>query len=133
MTDQKPMEFSDINSDGPELSCQYIDGVIKRFPESKPTMEYIRTINAQLRHDRDGYAEMYKELRAENERLKPMISERFMVDLVTEWKHFWMNQTQNNEQDRKNYFHRAFGVDANMKYDLANRIVKALRGADEKD
>ena len=74
MTDQKPMEFSDINSDGPELSCQYIDGVIKRFPESKPTMEYIRTINAQLRHDRDGYAEMYKELRAENERLRSLVN-----------------------------------------------------------
>lgn len=53
---------SDIDSDGPELSCPYIDGVIKRFPESANTMEYVRTINSQLRHDRDGYATMYKEL-----------------------------------------------------------------------
>ena len=117
MTDQKPMEFSDINSDGPELSCQYIDGVIKRFPESKPTMEYVRTINAQLRHDRDGYAEMYKELRAENEIMKNEIkmAREALVDCFR------------------------FAKDGNaVKIELIcdseiKRIDQALRGADEKD
>lgn len=30
-----------------------------------------------------------------------------------------MNQTQNSEADRKNYFDRAFGVDSNMQHHLA--------------
>ena len=70
---------------------------------------------------------------AENERMRSLVNQQSMVEVIMEWKHFWMNQTQNDEQDYKNYLHRAMGVDANMKYDLANRIVKALRGADEKD
>ncbi|WP_413581079.1 hypothetical protein [Bdellovibrio sp. HCB288] len=53
--------------------------------------------------------------------------EKFTEDniakIIMEWKSFWMNQTQNSEEDRKNYFNRAFGVDANMKYDLARRIA----------
>jgi len=127
MTDQKPMEFSDINSDGPELSCQYIDGVIKRFPESKPTMEYIRTINAQLRHDRDGYAEMYKELRAENERLKESVEQLANFD-EKEFKRQWGIRRVGMVMDHGSVngamcFHHWF----------VTPVIKALRGADEKD
>lgn len=51
-------------------------------------------------------------------------SEDRTLEIIREWKHFWMNQTQNSEEDRKNYFDRAFGVDANMMHDLANRIAR---------
>lgn len=57
------------------------------------------------------------------------ISESDVLEAVTQWKHFWMNQTQNSEADRKNYFDRAFGVDSNMKHDLARRIVQKIREA----
>lgn len=50
---------------------------------------------------------------------------RFLT-AITDWKHHWMNQTQNSEEDRKNYFNRAFGVDANMKHDLARRLSVAF-------
>lgn len=42
------------------------------------------------------------------------------VGVIMEWKTFWMNQKQNNDADYKNYLHRAIGVDANMKYHLAD-------------
>ena len=38
-----------------------------------------------------------------------------------------MNQTQNGEADRMNYFNRAFGIDANMIYSLAEKIYQALQ------
>lgn len=63
-------ELSDINSDGPELSCPYIDGVIKKYPDTATTLEYVRTINSQLRYDRNGYAEMYNEIKKEIDELK---------------------------------------------------------------
>lgn len=68
--EKEELVLSDINTDGPELSCPYIDGVIRRFPETKATMEYIRTINAQLRHDADGYKTMYLELKSQLEEIK---------------------------------------------------------------
>lgn len=44
------------------------------------------------------------------------------LKIIEDWKMFWMNQTQNSEADRKNYFNRAMGVDANMKHHLADMI-----------
>ena len=48
------------------------------------------------------------------------------IKIIEKWQCFWMNQTQNNEADRKNYFHRACGVDANMKYHLAGLVADDL-------
>jgi phosphoglucomutase len=39
--------------------------------------------------------------------------------IIESWQFIWMNQTQNSEADRKNYFGRALGVDANMRHSLA--------------
>lgn len=122
MTDQKPRGFSDINSDGPELSCQYIDGVIKRFPESKTTMEYIRTINAQLRYDRDGYAEMYKELRAENELLDLKLNA--YISGVDQLNNIWL------EHGCEKSSSTCLACKAHNA--VHGRIDKSLRGADEK-
>lgn len=58
--------------------------------------------------------------------LTPKFDEEFFLKIVEEWKHYWMDQTQNSEADRENYFSRAFGVDANMKHDLARRLAKKV-------
>ena len=52
-------------------------------------------------------------------------SEEFIVGIITEWKHAWMDVNGTDDKDRANYSRRASGVDANMKYDLARRIIKA--------
>lgn len=49
-----------------------------------------------------------------------------IVKVIEKWKAFWMNQTQNSEADYKNYLHRALGVDANMKYHLADKVWEAV-------
>jgi hypothetical protein len=54
------------------------------------------------------------------------LTEHQILEAIRKWKYFWMNQTQNSEADRANYFHRAFGVDSNMAHDLAHRIHKLL-------
>ena len=45
------------------------------------------------------------------------------LKIIQEWKWYWMNQTQNSEADYLNYQRRAHGIDANMKYDLADRLA----------
>lgn len=42
--------------------------------------------------------------------------------LAREWEAFWMNQTQNSEEDHDNYFRRAASVDANMIHHLGEMI-----------
>ena len=49
-----------------------------------------------------------------------------ILKTIVECKHFWMNQRQNDERDFQNYFHRAAGIDSNMKHDLARRIDKLI-------
>ena len=48
------------------------------------------------------------------------------MHVVTEWQSFWMNQKENSEADYQNYFHRALGVDANMRHHLADKINEQL-------
>lgn len=38
------------------------------------------------------------------------------LKVIEEWKHAWMHESD--------YFERAFGIDANMKHDLARRLVR---------
>ena len=51
----------------------------------------------------------------------------YFLAVVCNWKVFWMNQTQNGEEDQMNYFNRAFGVDSNMKHNLADRITETVQ------
>lgn len=57
------------------------------------------------------------------------IAEEIAKQLVDKWQYFWMNQRQNSEQDFKNYFRRALGVDANMKAHLYHLLAQAIREA----
>lgn len=52
------------------------------------------------------------------------LTEEFFLNVVDEWKMFWMNQKQNSEDDYQNYFRRALGVDANMMHHLASEMRK---------
>lgn len=54
------------------------------------------------------------------------MSKEEILEVITEWKFFWMNQRQNDERDYKNYLNRASGVDANMKHHLATLLHKKL-------
>lgn len=51
-----------------------------------------------------------------------LVEEKFL-GVIEKWQRSWMNVTGTDEADRKNYFDRAFGIDANMRYDLASRLV----------
>lgn len=44
--------------------------------------------------------------------------------VIDKWLAYWMNQTQNSKEDYDNYFRRAAGVDANMRYHLADLLMK---------
>lgn len=50
--------------------------------------------------------------------------EQKFVQVIEEWKGFWMNQiaVTKDQADHDNYFQRAVGVDANMKYHLAKML-----------
>ncbi len=50
----------------------------------------------------------------------------FFLEIIESWTRYWMNQTQNSESDRANYFRRAFGVDANMRHHLAMKMHVAF-------
>lgn len=51
-------------------------------------------------------------------------TEEELVKIIEDWKFFWMDQ-KFSEEDRKNYFNRSAGIDANMIYSLARRIMEA--------
>lgn len=51
--------------------------------------------------------------------------EDFFLQIIREWKSFWMNQRQNSQADYENYSSRAMGVDANMTHHLASMLSKA--------
>jgi hypothetical protein len=48
-----------------------------------------------------------------------------LLEIILEWKHFWMNQRQNSQADYENYHRRAFGIDANMQHHLATMLLAA--------
>lgn len=58
---------------------------------------------------------------------QPTQAERreFFLKIIREWKHFWMNQTQNSKEDFENYFGRAFGIDSNMTHHLSSKLSEA--------
>lgn len=59
-------------------------------------------------------------------REREKLTKDFFLELVREWKFFWMDQKQNSQADYENYHRRAFGIDANMQHDLAVRLTKRI-------
>lgn len=58
----------------------------------------------------------------QNDWVREILDADEVRQVILDWKHGWMNVTGTDEADRQNYFHRAFGVDANMQYGLARRF-----------
>lgn len=50
-----------------------------------------------------------------------------MEEIIMKWQRSWMDVKGTDEKDRKNYFERSAGIDANMRFDLAKRIVEMKR------
>ena len=55
------------------------------------------------------------------------VTQNSLHEVVEEWQGVWMNQKQNNEADYQNYFHRALGVDANMRYSLSQMMFEHVQ------
>ena len=127
-------ELSCIYSDGPELSCQYIDGVIRRFPDAKTTMEYIRGINAQLRYDRDGYQDIYQSLKSEYDAL--VVENAKLKDeneqVWNKWRNLSMLVLRMIRKKDINGVQRLAQEGKHLIYSNVLRDDEALRGADEK-
>lgn len=73
--------------------------------------------------------ESYEQLQSKHTALLEQVeklNKDFFLGIIDEWQLNWMNVTGTNEADRSNYYSRAFGVDANMRYSLARMICKAL-------
>lgn len=48
--------------------------------------------------------------------------ENQLEEVILKWQRKWMDVQGTNEQDRKNYFERSAGIDANMRFSLARMI-----------
>jgi len=74
-----------------------------------------------------GWTETHKQaFIAGLQKAAEMIEERdeeFYVREIEKWQFAWMNVTGTTEEDSKNYRERSCGIDANMRYDLARRLV----------
>lgn len=90
--------------------------------------EFIATANPQAVIELLDRLERY-------EKALEMIRERdeeFYVREIEKWQFAWMNVTGTTEEDSKNYRERSRGIDANMRYDLARRLVGVQRIEGEK-
>lgn len=48
-----------------------------------------------------------------------------LLDIIEKWQFAWMNVKGTDGADASRYHRRASGIDANMRYDLAHRLMKA--------
>lgn len=55
------------------------------------------------------------------------LNEQNILEAIEEWQFFWMDQTQNSQDDYLNYRSRAFGIDANMRHSLMRNILKTFK------
>lgn len=83
---------------------------------------------AELAVGAEAFMNMKRELTATRARIVERFDQERFLDIIDEWKCFWMNQRQNSKDDYDNYFGRAMGVDANMKYHLAKMLAEKLNG-----
>lgn len=58
---------------------------------------------------------------------KSLITETNLEEIILQWQRSWMDVKGTDEKDRKNYFNRAAGIDANMRYSLARKLLAFLQ------
>lgn len=93
------------------------------------TEELIEPISGNSYKELYVYANAFAaELQDKNDELESLMytfsRQEFVQKEIEEWKFSWMNVEGTDEEDKNNYFHRAFLIDANMVYDLAKRLSK---------
>lgn len=57
------------------------------------------------------------------QKLIPEINKETFLYVIEQWQFSWMDVKGTDKQDAKNYFRKASGIDANMRYDLAKRLA----------
>lgn len=75
----------------------------------------------------DGVRWSQEKFKAENERLRSLLTEESLVDVIDKWHMHWYYREGDDYRDR------AFGIDANMKYSLARMLLEALSGKGSDD
>lgn len=84
-------------------------------------------------HSEKSFSDLRAQL-AEKEAALGKLTKELFLEVIQEWRYFWMNQKQNSQADFENYFRRALGVDANMQHDLSVRLSAAqARAQGEKE
>lgn len=58
---------------------------------------------------------------------RTLITEENLEEVILNWQRAWMDVRGTDEKDRKTYFNRAAGIDANMRFSLAKRILEFLK------
>lgn len=56
-----------------------------------------------------------------------MDREHQLEEVILKWQRKWMDVQGTDEQDRKNYFERSAGIDANMRFSLARMIDEWIK------
>lgn len=108
-----------------DQACDDNDELRKQLEEMKELKDHEAEQRAAAREDVAAMSKLHDEALAKlaDNATKPRELEEQIVDIIIDWKHFWMNQHQNSVEDQQNYFKRAFGIDANMQYSLAKKLL----------
>lgn len=64
-------------------------------------------------------------------KIRQLVAKDRLLEVVEKWQAFWMDQRQNSKEDYENYWRRAFGVDANMRHNMARMLSEDLQPAFE--
>ena len=54
------------------------------------------------------------------------LTEDYFERIIMKWQRNWMDVKGTDEKDRRSYFERSAGIDANMRYGLAKMLVVAM-------
>lgn len=102
---------------------------------SKPTtksLEVAREVGAIFDWTSEEISAMAEAIEAaygaQSPKVEESLSHEEILKEITAWQHEWMNVTGTDERDRKNYFERSAGIDANMRYSLAKRLRARIEG-----
>lgn len=75
----------------------------------------------------------FLESKANLDRYEMALTEDSLVEQIYKWKFIWLDVKGTDEADRKNYFDRAYRIDANMIYSLAKIIAREALNPREKE
>lgn len=104
---------------GPIVPQDVVDMMVNEY-EGGCGESHLYSLLSELAHSHTA-------LRIENEKLKILPTKDKLLGVIMSWKYGWMDVRGTDEKDRKNYYSRAFGVDANMQHGLARMLLDFLK------